>query len=113
MISIQLNQFDSQIDEIESEPTKKFSFTNFFFTKPTFSPRTVRFDGKGATNFPKNIIRNQKYTLLTFFPYTLYQQFKYFINFVHLFPSFFLPFQIIHHNLPLYKVLFGDLTESI
>ena len=30
--------------------------------------------------FPRNVIRNQKYSLLSFFPLTLYDQFKYFAN---------------------------------
>lgn len=30
--------------------------------------------------FPKNVIRNQKYNVLTFLPLTLYDQFKYFYN---------------------------------
>lgn len=30
--------------------------------------------------FPKNIIRNQKYNVITFLPLTLYDQFKYFYN---------------------------------
>lgn len=30
--------------------------------------------------FPKNIVRNQKYNVLTFLPLTLYDQFKYFYN---------------------------------
>jgi len=34
--------------------------------------------------YPQNVIRNQKYSLWTFFPVTLYEQFKSFINFYYL-----------------------------
>jgi hypothetical protein len=35
-------------------------------------------------SFSKNIVRNQKYSLLSFLPKTLYEQFKFFFNFYFL-----------------------------
>ena len=31
-------------------------------------------------SFPPNIVRNQKYSVLTFLPVSLYEQFKFFLN---------------------------------
>ncbi|KIK19433.1 hypothetical protein PISMIDRAFT_107630 [Pisolithus microcarpus 441] len=44
--------------------------------------RTIPFrPGDGfQTHFPPNMVRNQKYNLLTFFPFVLYEQFKFFFN---------------------------------
>lgn len=45
--------------------------------------RTVFLDGSvhpPRTNTPKNVVRNQKYTVLSFIPLVLYEQFKFFFN---------------------------------
>ncbi|KAI5984620.1 hypothetical protein EDD15DRAFT_2307641 [Pisolithus albus] len=44
--------------------------------------RTIPFrpGDKFQTHFPPNMVRNQKYNLLTFFPFVLYEQFKFFFN---------------------------------
>lgn len=34
--------------------------------------------------YPANVVRNQKYNLLTFLPVALFEQFKYFFNFYYL-----------------------------
>ena len=48
-----------------------------------FKERTITVNGKPhPTSFSPNVIRNQKYNIVTFVPYTLWEQFKYFINFV-------------------------------
>ena len=43
-------------------------------------PRKIFIGLKGRTNFPKNIIRNQKYSVITFLPLVLFHQFKIFLN---------------------------------
>lgn len=44
-------------------------------------PRTVVLGRESATQqFPRNVIRNQKYNIITFIPLTLYNQFKIFLN---------------------------------
>lgn len=35
---------------------------------------------KLQSRFPPNMVRNQKYNVLTFFPLLLYEQFKFFFN---------------------------------
>lgn len=34
--------------------------------------------------YPPNVVRNQKYSVATFFPLTFYEQFKFFFNFYFL-----------------------------
>jgi len=54
---------------------------NWFFRKAKGVPRTI--DLTGTTKppqFPANVTRNQKYTLLTFIFVVLYEQFKFFFN---------------------------------
>ena len=64
--------------------------------KKEFASRTVWLGGGGSTSgggptsaattaaasakFPPNVIRNQKYSVLTFLPLVLYNQFKFFLN---------------------------------
>ena len=49
-------------------------------------PRTIAFDGERVTpasaaqNFPPNIVRNQQYSLLSFVPVVLFNQFRFFFN---------------------------------
>lgn len=44
-------------------------------------PRTVVLGRESATQkFPRNVICNQKYNIITFIPLTLYNQFKFFLN---------------------------------
>jgi len=47
-----------------------------------YKPRTIYLGRPNPTDgkFPANIIRNQKYSVLTFIPLVLYEQFKYFLN---------------------------------
>lgn len=49
-------------------------------------PRTIFLSHANPTEqkFPANIIRNQKYSVITFFPLVLWEQFKYFLNFFFL-----------------------------
>ncbi|KAI6103016.1 hypothetical protein F5141DRAFT_1134500 [Pisolithus sp. B1] len=44
--------------------------------------RTIPFrpGDRFQTHFPPNMVRNQKYNLFTFFPFVLYEQFKFFFN---------------------------------
>lgn len=49
--------------------------------KIEMKPRTVVLGRESATQkFPRNVICNQKYNILTFIPLTLYNQFKFFLN---------------------------------
>ena len=50
-------------------------------------PRTVTFDGEhvapassASASFPPNIVRNQQYSILSFVPVVLFNQFKFFFN---------------------------------
>jgi phospholipid-translocating ATPase len=43
-------------------------------------PRADGCAEKLQARFPPNVVRNQKYTVLTFVPRVLYEQFKYFFN---------------------------------
>lgn len=50
--------------------------------------RTVRLNGEvSPSNYMKNKIRNQKYSIITFLPVVLYNQFKFFYNLFYLFLS--------------------------
>ncbi|KAJ7360512.1 ATP synthase subunit 9 [Desmophyllum pertusum] len=49
--------------------------------KIEMKPRTVVLGRQSATQkFPRNVICNQKYNIITFMPRTLYNQFKFFLN---------------------------------
>ncbi|XP_014260089.1 probable phospholipid-transporting ATPase IIB isoform X2 [Cimex lectularius] len=43
-------------------------------------PRTIYISEPSAEKFPANVIRNQKYNIITFLPMVLFQQFKFFLN---------------------------------
>ena len=58
-----------------------------------FAPRSISFDGErvgpspssgGAVSFPANVVRNQKYSVLSFVPVVLFNQFRFFFNFYFL-----------------------------
>ncbi|KAG4085047.1 phospholipid-translocating P-type ATPase [Neocallimastix lanati (nom. inval.)] len=42
--------------------------------------RTIFIGKKNRSKYSKNVIRNQKYNIITFFPVVLYEQFKFFLN---------------------------------
>uniref|UniRef100_A0A146MEN6 Phospholipid-transporting ATPase n=3 Tax=Lygus hesperus TaxID=30085 RepID=A0A146MEN6_LYGHE len=42
--------------------------------------RTIHIGQRPTEKFPPNVIRNQKYNIITFLPFVLFQQFKYFLN---------------------------------
>lgn len=42
--------------------------------------RTIFIGHRPTDKFPPNVIRNQKYNVVTFLPFVLFQQFKYFLN---------------------------------
>ncbi|KAH7648587.1 hypothetical protein FG379_002057 [Cryptosporidium bovis] len=51
----------------------------------SFSERTIHFSGKTApSKFVSNVVCNQKYSLFTFIPKVLYDQFRHFFNFFYL-----------------------------
>jgi len=51
-----------------------------FSKGPNCQPRRVHLGQKSQTSFPPNIIRNQKYSVITFIPLVLFHQFKIFLN---------------------------------
>lgn len=62
-----------------------FSLQSFFtFKRPTSSSGTAgsrRFNlNESPAGFPVNIVRNQKYSLISFLPIVLYEQFRFFFN---------------------------------
>eukprot|EP00833_Pecoramyces_ruminatium_P015707 jgi/Orpsp1_1/1189739/evm.model.d7180000074113.1 len=42
--------------------------------------RTILIGKKNRSRYSQNVIRNQKYNIITFFPVVLYEQFKFFLN---------------------------------
>lgn len=70
---------------LESQPQKKTSFIKALFSrfskKPVPVERHIQFNG--AVSPPvhvPNLIKNQKYNIITFIPIVLYNQFKFFFN---------------------------------
>ncbi|KAJ3835493.1 protein transporter [Lentinula raphanica] len=71
-----------------SKPSKKLLSTRLKSQKSAKSKgtlhtsRTIPFRPPSSLQhkFPPNIVRNQKYSLITFFPMVLYEQFKFFFN---------------------------------
>ncbi|CAG8444480.1 1403_t:CDS:2 [Acaulospora colombiana] len=47
---------------------------------PQLKSRTISFHASVKDKFPPNVVRNQKYSLITFFPLVFYEQFHVFIN---------------------------------
>lgn len=76
----------------------------FLWGKKTLKPRTVYVRGgerfinqKNLVHFPANIVRNQKYNIITFLPIVLFNQFKFFLNLYFLLMScsqFFTPLKV-------------------
>ncbi|CAG2108793.1 unnamed protein product [Medioppia subpectinata] len=62
------------------------AMVRLLFGKKQLKPRTVyvrgsdRFNEKTKQSFPANIVRNQKYNIITFLPIVLFNQFKFFLN---------------------------------
>eukprot|EP01105_Mastigella_eilhardi_P028715 TRINITY_DN965_c0_g1_i1.p1 TRINITY_DN965_c0_g1~~TRINITY_DN965_c0_g1_i1.p1 ORF type:complete len:1119 (-),score=300.14 TRINITY_DN965_c0_g1_i1:22-3324(-) len=50
--------------------------------EPKYLPRTIRtpLDPRTSQKFPSNVTRNQRYSVLSFLPVTLFEQFSYFYN---------------------------------
>ncbi|BGP19964.1 Putative aminophospholipid-translocase [Rhodosporidiobolus nylandii] len=79
-------------DSLASPPSAKrrkpFSLARLLSLSPAIStsPRSIPLNApaqqrkKAASAFPPNIVKNQKYNLLTFVPLVLYEQFKFFYN---------------------------------
>ncbi|GAA5902963.1 aminophospholipid-translocating P4-type ATPase NEO1 [Sporobolomyces salmoneus] len=65
---------------------KKKSFAEVFSltAAPSTKPRTIHFNGppskRKKSPHPANIVKNQKYNVITFIPLVLYEQFKFFYN---------------------------------
>ena len=62
------------------------AMVRFLFGKKQLKPRMVYIRGSDRSNektkqsFPANIVRNQKYNIITFLPIVLFNQFKFFLN---------------------------------
>jgi len=50
------------------------------FRERELRARTIVIGRPSPEKFPANVIRNQKYNIITFFPLVLFQQFKFFLN---------------------------------
>ncbi|VVC25360.1 P-type ATPase, transmembrane domain,P-type ATPase, phosphorylation site,P-type ATPase, C-terminal,P- [Cinara cedri] len=50
------------------------------FRKKELTSRTIIIGKQSTEKYSPNVIRNQKYTIITFLPKVLYQQFKFFLN---------------------------------
>jgi len=48
--------------------------------KIPLSARTIHFDQPPTQRFPPNVVSNQKYSLLSFIPVILWEQFRFFFN---------------------------------
>lgn len=56
----------------------------YFWRDPVYHPRTISIGEVAEGFYPKNLVRNQKYNCLTFVPFVLFEQFKFFLNFFFL-----------------------------
>jgi len=64
-------------EEHKEKPKKKWSF----FRPKAKGPRDIMLDGTvNPPNKVKNVIKNQKYNIITFVPIVLFNQFKFFFN---------------------------------
>lgn len=66
-----------------SQTKKKLDLSRLTFAKkPSHLPRTIPLNShqKRSSAFPANLVRNQKYNVITFLPLVLYEQFKFFYN---------------------------------
>jgi len=64
-------------EEHKENPKKKWSF----FHRKAKGPRDIMLDGTvNPPNKVKNVIKNQKYNIITFVPIVLFNQFKFFFN---------------------------------
>ncbi|GAA5888836.1 hypothetical protein JCM5296_005010 [Sporobolomyces johnsonii] len=65
---------------------RRFSFGTLLSlsSKPSIKPRTIPFNEppskRKKSPYPANIVKNQKYNVVTFLPLVLYEQFKFFYN---------------------------------
>lgn len=69
------------------EGSKTFSqrIKDCFGIRPLDTERLIQLNGKtNAKRFPPNIVKNQKYSTLTFIPLVLYNQFRFFFNLFYL-----------------------------
>ncbi|RXK40705.1 phospholipid-translocating ATPase [Tremella mesenterica] len=74
-------------DELSAGDTAKTAYTS-----PSSKPPKTRDKSRviplqpspGRTTYAPNVVRNQKYTILTFLPLVFYEQFKFFFNFYFL-----------------------------
>ncbi|KAH8740891.1 hypothetical protein FG386_002437 [Cryptosporidium ryanae] len=84
-----MSKYDENLPLLSSnkENTSIFSRINGIFCKNStnFSERTIHFSGRTVpSKFVSNIVCNQKYSLITFIPKVLYDQFRHFFNFFYL-----------------------------
>ena len=62
-----------------------FRLINWFYPRVQSVQRAVSLKGESCPpNYMKNLVRNQKYNLISFLPSVLFNQFKFFYNFFYL-----------------------------
>jgi len=57
-----------------------FWFGKLCFGSAELSDREITIGQPMTGKFPPNVIKNQKYNIITFIPLVLFQQFKFFLN---------------------------------
>ncbi|KAM0786043.1 hypothetical protein ACM66B_006856 [Microbotryomycetes sp. NB124-2] len=79
--SIALLSGEAKSPRTGSGSRRKSSVSKFTFSrKPSSTSRTIPLNRPMPSKFPANVVRNQKYNLVTFLPLVLYEQFKFFYN---------------------------------
>lgn len=90
-----MNSVNSRSLLIQDEDTSHLNYDrrnifqkliDFILRRKRYFGRTVFLNGRVVPNksYPANVVRNQKYNVITFFPLTLWNQFKFFFNFYFL-----------------------------
>lgn len=71
----------SKRESLKIQWIRVFPFLKYFRPpRPSRQARTIPLFQKPRTRYPPNVVRNQKYNVVTFLPLVLYEQFKFFFN---------------------------------
>lgn len=116
------NMIESETVDYQQFDNRSFfmKLIHFIFRKNYYFARKVYLDGTVIPNnsYPKNVVRNQKYSFIFFLPAVLYEQFKYFFNLYFLIVAlsqFFPPLQVGYlftYVVPLVFVLSITITKE-
>ena len=74
------NQVMNNLDMDYDERGICLKLWDYLMRKKKYFARTIFLDGRTAPknqSYPKNVVKNQKYNVLTFLPLALYEQFKF------------------------------------